>query len=211
MKEIIGLLEKYKLIPVLSLSDEKKAIPVAKALIEGGISCVEVAFSTSKAKEAIKLISENFPDMLIGAGTVLTIDQVKQAIEAGAKFVVSPGFNPKIVEYCVHNNIPIIPGCSTPSDIEQALDFDLEIVRFFPAEAAGGLKMIKALSDPYSMMKFIPTGGINKENINSYLDCGKVVACGGSWIVNQELIEHNDFDKIKILTSEAVKIINKEL
>ena len=211
MKKIIELLEKYKLIPVLVLLDEKKAIPVVKALIEGGVLCVEVTFRNSSAKESIKLISENFPDMLIGAGTVLTIDQVKQAMEAGAKFIVSPGFNPKVVEYCVHNNIPIIPGCSTPSDIEQALDFDLEIVRFFPAEAAGGVEMIKALSDPYFMMKFMPTGGINKENINSYLDCENVVACSGSWIVNKELIENNEFDKIKILTSEVIKIINKEL
>lgn len=210
MKEIISLLEKYKLVPVVVLSDKEKAIPLAKSLIEGGLPCAEVTFRTEDAKEIIRIISKEYPEILIGAGTILTIDQAKHAVEAGAKFLVSPGFNPKIVEYCVHNNIPIIPGCSTPSDIEQALDFDLEIVKFFPAEAAGGVKMIKALSDPYSMMKFMPTGGINQDNILIYLDCESVIACGGSWIVNQDLIEKSDFNKIKELTSAAVKLVNKE-
>lgn len=211
MKEIIGLLEKYKLIPVVVLSDKEKAIPLAKALIEGGLPCAEVTFRTEAAKEVIQIMSMEYPEMLIGAGTVLTIDQAKQAVEAGAKFIVSPGFNPKVVEYCVHNNIPIIPGCSNPSDIEQALDFDLEIVKFFPAEAAGGVKMIKALSDPYSMVRFMPTGGINQDNILSYLDCKSVIACGGSWIVSKDLIEQGNFEEIKELTKAAVKLVNREV
>src|SRR5690606_21430214 len=136
------------------------------------------------AEESIKRITEAYPDMLVGAGTVLTTEQVERARKAGARFIVSPGFNPKVVSYCVEHNIPITPGCSSPSDIEQALELGLEVVKFFPAEASGGIAKIKALSAPYGNVKFMPTGGINAKNLTSYLEFKKILACGGSWMVN---------------------------
>lgn len=143
--------------------------------------------------------------MLVGAGTVLTTQQVDEAVEAGAKFIVSPGLNPTVVKYCVSKDIPITPGCANPSDVEQALECGLEVVKFFPAEAAGGIAMIKAMSAPYGGIKFIPTGGINAKNLNDYLSFGKILACGGSWMVKEDLINNNEFDKITALTKEAVE------
>ena len=149
-------------------------------------------------------MSEQFPDMLVGAGTVLTTEQVDRAVNAGAKFIVSPGLNPKVVSYCVEKGIPVTPGCSNPSDIETAIELGLEVVKFFPAEAAGGLAMIKAMSAPYTNMKFMPTGGINAKNLNSYLAFDKIIACGGSWMVGKDLVAAKDWDRITSLTKEAV-------
>ena len=192
------------IVPVIALNNAADAAPLAKALCDGGLPCAEVTFRTDAAAESIQIMTKEFPDMLVGAGTVLTTEQVDAAVEAGAKFIVSPGLNPKIVKYCVDKGILIVPGCTNPSDIEQAIECGLEAVKFFPAEASGGLEMIKAMSAPYTSMKFMPTGGINAKNINSYLDFSRIIACGGSWMVNQELISNGDFERITELTRDAV-------
>lgn len=204
MNEVLQKIQKIGIVPVVVLNDAKDAAPLAKALCEGGLPCAEVTFRTAAAAEAIKIMTTEFPEMLVGAGTVLTTEQVDEAVAAGAKFIVSPGLNPKVVKYCVEKNIPITPGTANPSDLEQALELGLEVVKFFPAEAAGGLAMIKAMSAPYTKMKFMPTGGINASNLCSYLDFPKIIACGGSWMVSGALVEAGEFDKIRDLTREAV-------
>lgn len=204
MNEVLSSIQKMGIVPVVKLDDAKDAVPLAKALCEGGLPCAEVTFRTAAAEESIRLMREAYPDMLIGAGTVLTTEQVDLAVNAGATFIVSPGLNPKVVRYCVDKSIPITPGCANPSDIEAAIELGLEVVKFFPAEAAGGLPMIKAMSAPYVNMKFMPTGGINAKNINSYLDFPKIIACGGSWMVSDDLVKAGDFDKITALTKEAI-------
>ena len=204
MNEIIKEIGKIGIVPVVKLDNAKDALPLAKALINGGLPCAEVTFRTDAAEEAISRISKAYPEMLVGAGTVLTTEQVDRAVAAGAKFIVTPGFNAKIVKYCVDRNIPITPGCPTSSDIEAAIELGLDVVKFFPAENLGGIKMIKALAAPYVGVKFMPTGGINAGNINNYLDCDKIVACGGSWMVKDTLINEGKFDEIERLTKEAV-------
>jgi 2-dehydro-3-deoxyphosphogluconate aldolase/(4S)-4-hydroxy-2-oxoglutarate aldolase len=204
MHEVLSKIQKMGIVPVIKLEDAKDAVPLAKALCDGGLPCAEVTFRTAAAEESIRRMREAFPDMLIGAGTVLTTEQVDLAVAAGATFIVSPGLNPKVVRYCVEKQIPITPGCSNPSDIEAAIELGLEVVKFFPAEAAGGLPMIKAMSAPYGNIKFMPTGGINAKNLTSYLDFPKIIACGGSWMVNDELVKAGDFEKITALTKEAV-------
>jgi Entner-Doudoroff aldolase len=204
MHDLIRQISLIGIVPVVKLDDEKDALPLAKALIEGELPCAEVTFRTAQAKESIRLIAESYPDMLMGAGTVLTTGQVDEALEAGAKFIVSPGFNSKIVKYCLEKEIPVIPGCSNPSDIEQALELGLDVVKFFPAEAAGGLKSIKAMAAPYGAVKFMPTGGINPKNINDYLGFDRVIACGGSWMVSEALIKEGRFDEITALSKQAV-------
>lgn len=204
MNEILEKIKNLGIVPVVVLNDSKDAKSLAQALYEGGLPCAEVTFRTEAAEESIRIMCKAYPDMLVGAGTVLTTEQVDKAVAAGAKFIVSPGLNSKIVRYCVDKNIPVTPGVANPSDIEQAIELGLEVVKFFPAEAAGGLNMIKSMSAPYIKMKFMPTGGINANNINSYLSFDKVIACGGSWMVNDELIKNGQFDKIKELTQEAV-------
>ena len=149
-------------------------------------------------------MSEAYPAMLVGAGTVLTIDQVNRAVKAGAKFIVSPGFDPEIVDYCLENNIPVLPGCITPSEVAQAVKRGLKVVKFFPAEQAGGIAMIKAMAAPYTMVKFMPTGGINTKNLADYLSCDKILCCGGSWMVKGDMIKAGEFDKITAMTKEAV-------
>ena len=207
MNEMLVKIQKMGIVPVVKLDRAEDALPLAKALIDGGLPCAEVTFRTAAAEEAIKVMRQAYPVMLIGAGTVLTTEQVDKAVGAGATFIVSPGLNPKVVKYCVDRNIPIIPGCSSPTDIEAALEFGLEVVKFFPAEAAGGLPMIKAMSAPYVNMKFMPTGGISAKNLLSYLDFNKVIACGGSWMVSDEYIKAGDFAKITALTKEAVSLM----
>lgn len=212
MNEVLEKIQKIGIVPVVVLNDAKDAKPLAKALVSGGLACAEVTFRTDAAAESIRIMTDNFPEMLVGAGTVLTTQQVDKAVEAGAKFIVSPGLNPKIVKYCQEKGIPITPGTANPSDIEAALELGLDVVKFFPAEAAGGLKMIKAMSAPYVNMKFMPTGGINADNLNSYLDFPKVIACGGSWMVNSKLVAEGKFDEIENLTREAVnKMLGFEL
>ncbi|MBQ8730723.1 MAG: bifunctional 4-hydroxy-2-oxoglutarate aldolase/2-dehydro-3-deoxy-phosphogluconate aldolase [Lachnospiraceae bacterium] len=204
MNEVLAQFQKLGIIPVVKIDDAKDAVPLAKALCAGGLPVAEVTFRTAAAAEAIKLMTEACPEMLVGAGTVLTTEQVDAALAAGAKFMVSPGLNPKVVKYCAEKNVPITPGTSSPTDIEQALELGLEVVKFFPAEASGGLAKIKAMAAPYVNMKFMPTGGINAKNLTSYLDFGKIIACGGSWMVSDALINAGEFDKIEELTREAV-------
>lgn len=188
--------KEYGVVPVVVLNDAKDALPLAKALVEGGLACAEVTFRTDAAEESIRLMSEAYPEMLVGAGTVLTIDQVNRAVKAGAKFIVSPGFDPEIVDYCLENNIPVLPGCITPSEVAQAVKRGLKVVKFFPAEQAGGIAMIKAMAAPYTMVKFMPTGGINTKNLADYLSCDKILCCGGSWMVKGDMIKAGEFDKI---------------
>ena len=205
MKEIAEKFQKFGVVPVVVLEDTKDAVPLAKALVEGGLPCAEVTFRTEAAEESIRLMAEQFPEMLVGAGTVLTTEQVDAAVGAGAKFIVSPGFDPKIVDYCLEKDIPVFPGCITPSEVAQAVKRGLKVVKFFPAEPAGGISMIKAMAAPYVNMKFMPTGGVNAKNLTSYLDFPKIIACGGSWMVPGDLINAGEWDKIEQLTREAVQ------
>lgn len=209
MNETLKKINEIGIVPVVVLEDAKDAAPLAKALCDGGLPCAEVTFRTAAAEESIRIMAEQFPDMLIGAGTVITTDQVDRAVAAGAKFIVSPGLNPRIVKYCVERGILITPGCTNPSDIEQALENGLEVVKFFPAEPAGGLKMIKAIAAPYVGVKFMPTGGINAENIKEYLKYDRIIACGGSWMVSGALVKEGNFEKITELTKEAVAIVKE--
>ncbi len=204
MNEIITRFSKLGIIPVVAINDAKDAVPLAKALCEGGLPVAEVTFRTDAAEEAIRRMCEAYPDMLIGAGTVLTTEQVDRAVGAGAKFIVSPGLNPKVVKYCLSKNVPITPGTSSPTDIEAALELGLDVVKFFPAEQSGGIAKIKAMAAPYTGVRFMPTGGINANNLKDYLDFPKIVACGGSWMVKSDMIANGQFDEIKRLTREAV-------
>jgi 2-dehydro-3-deoxyphosphogluconate aldolase/(4S)-4-hydroxy-2-oxoglutarate aldolase len=204
MHAVLEELGKIGIIPVIKIDDVEKAVPLARALAAGGIPCAELTFRTAQGEEAIRRISKEAPEVLAGAGTVLTTEQVDKAINAGAKFIVSPGLNPKVVSYCIKKGIPVTPGCANPSDIEQALELGLEVVKFFPAEQAGGLEYIKAISAPYPNLKFMPTGGINAANISKYIAFEKILACGGSWMASADLINSGDFDKITALSREAV-------
>lgn len=193
------------LIPVIKIENASDAVPLAKALIDGGLPAAEITFRTECAAEAIANITAAYPDMLVGAGTVLTTAQVDAAIAAGAKFIVSPGLNPKVVSYCLEKGVPMLPGCSNPSDIEVALELGLKTVKFFPAEAIGGLKALKAMSAPYGKLTFMPTGGINANNLLDYLKDGKILACGGSFMVKDELVKEKNWAEITALTKNAVK------
>ena len=201
--------KEYGVVPVVVLNDAKDALPLAKALVEGGLACAEVTFRTDAAEESIRLMSEAYPEMLVGAGTVLTIDQVNRAVKAGAKFIVSPGFDPEIVDYCLENNIPVLPGCITPSEVAQAVKRGLTRVKFFPATAAGGIKMIKAMCAAYTNVRIMPTGGINTANLEEFLSCDKIFCCGGSWMVKGDMIKAGEFDKIQKMTEEAVALVKE--
>ena len=205
MNEVLEKIQKIGIVPVVVLNDAKDAAPLAKALCDGGLPCAEVTFRTEAAEESIRIMAEQFPQMLVGAGTVLTTEQVDRAVAAGAKFIVSPGLNPKVVKYCIEKGVPVTPGTANPSDVEQAIELGLEVVKFFPAEAAGGLNMIKSMAAPYTNMKFMPTGGVNAKNLTSYLDFPKIIACGGSWMVPGDLINAGEWHKIEQLTREAVQ------
>ena len=196
----------YAVVPVVVLNDAVDAIPLADALIKGGLPCAEVTFRTDAAEESIRRICESFPDMLVGAGTVLTTEQVERAYKAGAKFIVSPGFDPEIIDYCISIGLPVLPGCITPSEIAQAVKRGLKVVKFFPAEQSGGVAMIKAMAAPYSMVKFMPTGGISTKNLADYLSCDKILCCGGSWMVKEDLIKSGSFDKITDMTKDATAL-----
>ena len=209
MNEVLEKLGQYGIVPVVVLNDSKDAAPLADALCDGGLACAEVTFRTETAADSIRIMTEKHPEMLVGAGTVLTTKQVDEAVKAGARFIVSPGLNPTIVKYCIEKNIPITPGVATPSEMEQAIELGLNLVKFFPAEPSGGLAMINAVAAPYTMLKFMPTGGINPDNVKDYLNSDKIFACGGSWMVKGNLINDGNFDKIKELTKEAVNIVKE--
>jgi len=207
MSEMLKKIEGFGVVPVVVLNDAKDAAPLAKALCEGGLPCAEVTFRTEAAEESIRIMATEFPEMVIGAGTVLTIDQVDRAVGAGAKFIVSPGFDPEIVDYCISKDIVVLPGCITPSEVAQAVKRGLEVVKFFPAEQFGGIATIKALAAPYTSVRFMPTGGISAKNLADYLGFKKIVACGGSWMVKGDMVTAGEFDKIKDMTAEAVQLV----
>ena len=209
MENVLKQVGEMGIIPVIKIDRAEDALPLAKALCEGGMPCAEITFRTAAAPEAIRIMSEAYPDMLIGAGTVLTAEQADTAMECGAKFIVSPGLNPETVKHCINKGYPILPGVCTPSEVEMGLSLGLDHLKFFPAEAAGGLKMIKAMAAPYTSVKFMPTGGINLNNVKDYLECKAIFACGGSWMVPADLINNGEFDKIRELTADAVKMLKE--
>ncbi len=207
METIKKIFSHLGVIPVVVINDPKDALPLAEALIEGGLPCAEVTLRTEAAVASIRLISQTYPDMLVGAGTVLTLDQVKRTAAAGAKFIVSPGFDPEIVDYCISEQIPVFPGCMTSSEIIQAVKRGLTAVKFFPAQPAGGPAMLKALSAPFPGLSFMPTGGIGPDNLADYLSLKPVLCCGGSWMVKQSLIQAGEFSKIASLAREARELV----
>lgn len=196
-------LQALKVIPVIAIKDANDAVPLGKVLVENGMPCAEITFRTPAAGQAIKNLREAFPEMLIGAGTVLTSKTVDEAIDAGVDFIVSPGFNPTTVKYCQQRNMPIIPGVNSPSLVEQAMEMGLTTLKFFPAGPSGGVPMLKSLTAVYPV-SFMPTGGVSPANINEYLDINAVLACGGTWMVPADLIDNREWDKIGQLVKEAV-------
>ena len=206
MSTMADKFEELGVIPVVVLNDVKDAEPLADALVKGGLPCAEVTFRTDAAEESIRIMAQKYPDMLVGAGTVLTIEQVDRAVNAGAKFIVSPGFDPEVVDYCIEKQIPIFPGIITPSEAAQAVKRGLKVVKFFPAEQFGGVATIKAMAAPYNQLRFMPTGGIGTQNLKDYLGFDKIICCGGSWMVKADLIKNGEFEKICNLTKEAKKL-----
>lgn len=198
--------EKCGIVPVVVLDSKDDAIPLANALIDGGIDVCEVTFRTDAAQESIKLISENVPQMLVGAGTVLTVDQLERAVENGARFIVSPGYDPKIVKKAKEHNVAVFPGAVTPTEIIQILNEGLDIIKFFPAGNYGGLKTLKSLAGPFTNVRFMPTGGVNASNLREFLEFDKIVAVGGSWICDKKLVTQGRFDEITRLSKEAREI-----
>ena len=203
---MIQQLESLKIVPVVAINQAEKAVPLAEALIAGGLPVAEVTLRTDAALDAIGQLAK-VDNFLIGAGTVHSVDDAKKVADAGAKFLVTPGFNPKTVQWCLDNNMPVFPGISSPTDLESALEFGLKVVKFFPAERIGGVPMLKALQGPYGGIRFIPTGGINTENIGEYLALPSVVACGGSWMVKADMIDAGSFDQITDITKKAMAVV----
>ncbi|MBE5934545.1 MAG: bifunctional 4-hydroxy-2-oxoglutarate aldolase/2-dehydro-3-deoxy-phosphogluconate aldolase [Lachnospiraceae bacterium] len=210
MMSINEQISKIGIVPVIKLNNpEDDAAPLAKALCEGGVPVAEVTFRAAGADIAIKKMKDACPEMLVGAGTVLTKEQVDKAIEAGAQFIVSPGFDAELVGYCIEKRIAVYPGCTTPTDYHAALKFNLEVVKFFPAEQSGGLSKIKAMSAPFPMFKVMPTGGISLKNLKEYISCPVICACGGSYMVTAELIDNHKWDEITELCKQSVDIIKE--
>lgn len=203
-------IEQKKIVPVIKLDASENAAPLADALINGGLPIAEVTFRTAAARDSIKIMKQKYPDMLVGAGTVTSVEQAKQALDAGASFLVSAGFNRKVTEYAIDKKIPIFPGVCTPTELMMLLEYDLPIAKFFPAEQYGGLNTIKALAAPFPNIRFMPTGGIHAGNIMDYLSFPKIIACGGSWMVKDSYINNHEFEKIYELTKEAVTLVTKE-
>jgi 2-dehydro-3-deoxyphosphogluconate aldolase/(4S)-4-hydroxy-2-oxoglutarate aldolase len=208
MLQILKHLSSHRLVPVIALDRVEDATPLGDALIAGGLPVAEVTFRTAAAEASIREMSKR-TEMLVGAGTVLNVDTVKRAMDAGSKFIVSPGFSEKVVTYCLEQHIPVIPGCVTPTEIQMALEHGLTTVKFFPAEAVGGIKTLKAFAAPFAHVRFIPTGGITETNLADYLSFTPVIACGGSWMVTKELLAAGDFAKITSITAKAVAMAKK--
>lgn len=205
--DVLPALRAMKLVPVIVIDDAASAVPLANALTQGGLPCAEVTFRTPNALEAIARMAGECPEMLVGAGTVLTPQQAARAREAGVRFIVAPGFNPAVVDYCLERAIPVYPGVCTPTEIEMALGKGLQVLKFFPAEAAGGLAFLKAVAAPYVGVEFMPTGGINLGNLASYLAFTRVVACGGSWMAPTDWIAAKQFERIRAETERAVAAV----
>lgn len=207
MNEVFEKIHQIGILPVIALDDAAQAVPLAKALAAGGIPAAEVTFRTAAGEEAIRRIAQEVPEVLVGAGTVLTCEQADRAASAGAKFIVSPGTNPKVVQHCQEKGVQPVPGVVTPTEIETASELGLGVLKFFPAEPSGGLGMIKALAAPYTQIKFIPTGGISAANVGEYLKHPKILACGGSWMVKKDLVNAGKFDEIQALATQAAAIV----
>ncbi|HEX6558439.1 MAG TPA: bifunctional 4-hydroxy-2-oxoglutarate aldolase/2-dehydro-3-deoxy-phosphogluconate aldolase [Longimicrobiales bacterium] len=207
MSAALEQIKKLKIIPVIVIENAKDAEPLARALIDGGLPCAEVTLRTQSALEALRRMTDTHPEMLAGAGTVLTPEQAAAARAAGARFIVAPGFNPAVVDYCLEHELPVYPGVCTPTEIEMALSKGLTVLKFFPAEPIGGLPYLKAIAAPYGIVQFMPTGGINTRNIAEYLAFRKVLACGGSWMAPADWIAAGDFERIKTETAHAVKTV----
>lgn len=209
MADILQQLGQIGLIPVVAIENAQDAPELGQALLDGGLPCAEITFRTSAAEDAIKRMASECPDILVGAGTVLSVEQAQQAVAAGAKYLVSPGFDAEIVDWCLANNTPITPGVVTPTEVAMALKKGLSVLKFFPAEAAGGIRLLKSIAAPYGQVKFIPTGGINAGNLADYLSLPMVHACGGSWMVTKQLIARGEFSQILDLAKEAVEIVKQ--
>lgn len=207
--DILEQIGKIGIIPVVVIDDEKDAVPLAKALIDGGLPAAEITFRTAAAEGAIRAIKAAYPEMLVGAGTVLTDEQADRAIAAGASFIVSPGLNPEHVKYVLSKGVPMLPGVVTPSEIEQGLALGLTTLKFFPAEPSGGLAMIKALTAAYVNLKIMPTGGINAGNAEEYLKDPHILCVGGSWMVKKDLIKEGNFLEIRKMTEEAAALVKR--
>lgn len=206
MHAVLEKLGALGVIPVVTIEDASDAVSLAAALRDGGLPCAEITFRTAAAREAMKNISRAFPDMILGAGTVLSTDQASEAVASGARFIVAPGLNPTVVEFCLQREIPVTPGIATPTELDRALNLGLEVVKFFPAETHGGVPYLQAIAAPFKGARFIPTGGIDATNLLSYLRLPQVLACGGSWMVKTELIRKKQFEKIRQLSAEAILI-----
>jgi 2-dehydro-3-deoxyphosphogluconate aldolase/(4S)-4-hydroxy-2-oxoglutarate aldolase len=207
MDEILKEIENYGIVPVVRIEKATDALPLGKALLAGGLPLAEITFRTAAAEEVIRTLTERVPELTVGAGTVLTTEQAGKAIRAGARFIVSPGFNPKIVSFCREQGVPVIPGVNSPTQIEATMECGLRVMKFFPAEESGGAAFLKAVAAPYEGIRFIPTGGINAANLISYLSLKNVIACGGSWMVKTDLISAGKFEEITRLTAEAVRVL----
>lgn len=205
MNDVIQKIYDIGIVPVIAIDDADKAVPLAKALVKGGLPAAEVTFRTAAAEEAIKRIVAEVPEMLVGAGTVLTKEQADRAIAAGVKFIVSPGFNPEITKYVIDKGMLMMPGTATPGEMEQAMSMGLDVVKFFPAEQNGGVAKLKAVAGPYTNLRWMPTGGVNAKNLLDYLSFNKIIACGGTWMVKKDLIEGEKWDEITRICKDAVK------
>jgi 2-dehydro-3-deoxyphosphogluconate aldolase/(4S)-4-hydroxy-2-oxoglutarate aldolase len=210
MNAILEKIGALRLVPVVKIENSENAIPLGQALLEAHLPIAEITFRTAAAEAAMRALAAELPELLVGAGTVLAVDQVKSAVDAGARFMVAPGFNPTVVDYCLKHDICVVPGVNNPSQIERALERKLEVVKFFPAEASGGLPFLKAVAAPYSDILYLPTGGINLQNLLTYLSFPRVIACGGSWMVEANLINASNFTEIENRSREAVAAINEK-
>jgi 2-dehydro-3-deoxyphosphogluconate aldolase/(4S)-4-hydroxy-2-oxoglutarate aldolase len=209
MAEALETLSRIGLVPVITIDSPRNAVPLAEALLDGGIGCAEVTFRTPSAGEAIHGISSTCGELLVGAGTVLTVEQAEQATQAGARYVVAPGFDPAVVDWCQAHNVPVIPGVATPTEISMALARGLDLLKFFPAEAMGGVQMLRALSAPFASVRFVPTGGITAANLPQYLALPNVAACGGSWMAKESMISAGKFTEIARLSRQARAIVHQ--
>jgi 2-dehydro-3-deoxyphosphogluconate aldolase/(4S)-4-hydroxy-2-oxoglutarate aldolase len=209
MDDVLTRIGQLKIVPIVTMEDAGVASALGDALVAGGLPIVEVTFRTEAAEQSIRTLSRR-GDLLVGAGTVLTIDVAKRAVDAGAKFIITPGFNSKVVDWCVKNQIVITPGTATPTDVDMALDHGVKVVKFFPAEPMGGINTLKAIAAPFGMMQFIPTGGIDASNVAEYLKFPKVLACGGSWMASKEMLAAKQWDRVAELAQNAVKLAQKK-
>lgn len=207
MTDLVERLREMRIVPVITIQNAEDAVPLAAALTAGGLPCAEITFRTAAGAEALRRIAAEHPEMLVGAGTVLTVAQAEEARAAGAKFVVTPGFNPVVVDFCQEHDVPVYPGICTPTELDMALAKGLKTVKFFPAEPMGGLPFLKAIAAPYHMVQFIPTGGVNTKNVADYLSFKNVVACGGTWMAPADWITGKQFERIQQETAAAVSAV----